>query len=50
MTAPYLITILALFTLLAVTVFALVSKERVERRRKDPEAPKSRLAADAPDH
>ena len=46
MTASYLVPILALVTLGAVLIFALVSKERVERRRQDPNAPKSTLAAD----
>jgi hypothetical protein len=36
-------------TLFAVAIFALVSGERTERRRKDPNAPKSTLAKDAPD-
>jgi hypothetical protein len=36
-------------TLFAVVIFALVSVERTERRRKDPNAPKSTLAKDAPD-
>ena len=35
-------------TLFAVAIFALVSSERTERRRKDPNAPKSSLAKDAP--
>jgi hypothetical protein len=40
--------ILTFGTMFAVIVFALVSKERTERRRKDPNAPKSSLAEDAP--
>ena len=40
---------LALFTLIAVLIFAAVSKRRVEQRRKDDEAPKSTLAEDGPD-
>lgn len=41
--------ILTFGTMFAVIVFALVSKERTERRRKDPDTPKSTLASDAPD-
>lgn len=44
----WLIPFLALFTLLSVGVFALISKERVEERRHDPNAPKSTLAKDGP--
>ena len=40
---------LALITLLAGAIFALWEKRRTDRRRADPEAPKSTLAADAPD-
>lgn len=50
MDLSFLVPLLALFTLLAVVVFALVSKNRVEKRRKDENAPKSTLAKDAPDH
>jgi hypothetical protein len=42
----YLVVILALGTLLAVTVFARWSKEKTEARMADPNAPKSTLAAD----
>jgi hypothetical protein len=48
MDASFLVPLLALITLLAVAVFALVSKSRVEKRRHDPNAPKSTLAKDAP--
>jgi hypothetical protein len=48
MDASFLVPLLALITLLAVAVFALVSKSRVEKRRHDPNAPKSSLAKDAP--
>lgn len=41
-----LIPFLSLLTLLAVLIFALVSKARVEERRHDPNAPKSTLAKD----
>lgn len=43
-----LVATLALVTLLAVAVFALVSKQRVEKRRHDPAQQKSTLAPDAP--
>lgn len=45
----WLVPLLAMITLLAVVLFALVSKYRVEQRRKDRTVPKSRLASDAPD-
>lgn len=45
----WLVPLLALGTLLCVAVFALVSKAKVEKRRDDPNAPKSTLAADSPD-
>lgn len=41
-----IVPFLSLLTLLAVAVFALVSKARVEERRHDPNAPKSTLATD----
>ena len=44
----WLIPFLSLFTLLAVGVFALVSKVRTDERRPDPNAPKSTLAKDGP--
>lgn len=48
-----LLAFLALFTLIAVIVFAWVSKRRTEARRHDPAAHrdenKSTLAKDAPD-
>ncbi len=44
----YIVPILAMGTFLCVLIFALVSKERVERLRKDPKAPTSSLAADSP--
>jgi hypothetical protein len=49
MDLSFIVPLLALFTLLAVAVFALVSKSRVEQRRHDPNAPKSTLAKDGPD-
>jgi hypothetical protein len=48
-----LLGFLALFTLFAVIVFALISKKKTEERRHDPAAHrdenKSTLASDAPD-
>ena len=44
----FIVPLLALITLLAVCVFALVSKARTEHRRHDPDAPKSSLAKDSP--
>ena len=41
-----LIPILSLFTLLALCVFALISKERTKERMRDPNAPVSTLAKD----
>ena len=40
---------LALVTLLAVAIFALWDKNKTERRKQDPNAPKSTLAKDTPD-
>lgn len=48
MTLSSLIPVLSLITLIAVIVFALVSKARTEKRRHDPKAPVSSLAKDAP--
>ncbi|TCP43208.1 hypothetical protein [Rhodovulum marinum] len=48
MTATDLIVILALGTLGAGAIYALVDKRRTEARKADPDAPKSTLAADAP--
>ncbi len=42
----FLVPLLFLITVLAVIVFALVSKCKVENRMDDPDAPKSTLAAD----
>ncbi|MCR9110241.1 MAG: hypothetical protein NXH94_15225 [Rhodobacteraceae bacterium] len=47
MTISYFLPILALLTLLAVTIFAYVSGEKARKRLEDPEAPKSTLAANA---
>ncbi len=43
-----LLPALALFTLTAACIVALWSKEVTEKRKNDPNAPKSRLAADGP--
>ncbi|WP_209427365.1 hypothetical protein [Pararhodobacter sp. SW119] len=43
----WLLPLLAMFTLLSVVVFALLSKKRVEERRHDPNSPKSSLAPDS---
>ena len=48
MTAEFLVPLLALITLLAFIIFALMSKKRTEEKRHDPNAPKSHLAKDAP--
>ena len=42
----YLIPTLAILTLAVVAVIAWDSKRRTERRKQDPEAPKSALARD----
>lgn len=44
----FVVPVLALITLLVVTVGALWSKHQTEKRRQDPNAPKSALAADGP--
>ena len=46
MTAEDIVAILALVTIGAVLIFAIVSKERVERRKRDGAMPKSTLAED----
>ncbi len=47
-TTYFLIGGLFLITALAVLLFAWRSKVEVEKRKNDPDAPKSTLAADAP--
>lgn len=42
----YLVLLLAMFTLLAFVVFAMISKRKTEARMKDDNAIKSTLAAD----
>jgi hypothetical protein len=48
MSMTYLLAVLFLLTSLAVLVWAMVSKSRIEKRKADPHAPKSTLAADVP--
>lgn len=49
MDIPFL-AILFLLTALAVCVWALASRQATLKRKQDPNAPKSTLAKDAPDH
>ncbi|WP_299297610.1 hypothetical protein [uncultured Tateyamaria sp.] len=49
MEAP-IIPILFMLTAFAVIVWAWMSKRATEQRMDDPDAPKSTLAKDAPDH
>jgi hypothetical protein len=44
----WIVPVLFLVTALAVVIFALVSKKKVEDRRHDPYAPRSTLAKDGP--
>lgn len=44
----WFLPLLTLITLLAVVLFALLSKKKTEGRRHDPNAPKSSLAPDSP--
>lgn len=46
MDLTYLVVILALGTMLAFLIFALLGKHKTEARRRKPDAPKSTLAAD----
>lgn len=48
--AAFLVPFLALVTLLGLIVVALVMQAKTRERRRDPNAPKSTLAADATDH
>ncbi|MFC3182573.1 hypothetical protein [Cypionkella sinensis] len=48
MDTAWIVPMLALCTLGAVCIFALISKERTEERKHDPFAPKSTLAKDGP--
>jgi hypothetical protein len=50
MDMTHLIVILFLVTILAVMGFAALSKRRTDQRKADPDAPKSSLAADGPNH
>lgn len=49
MTSDVIVVVLSLSTFAAVLIFSLVSKARTDRRLEDDDAPKSRLARDAPD-
>ncbi len=44
-----LLPILALFTLCAIVVFALISKKRTDARKHDPSDPGSSISRDTPD-
>ena len=48
MTSSFIVPLLALVTMLAAVVFALVSKAKTDARRHDPNAPTSTLAKDGP--
>ena len=50
MLTDFLLPTLAFGTLLAVTIFALVSQQKVLDRKRDPNAPVSTLAADGNPH
>jgi hypothetical protein len=49
MDLSFLVPLLAMLTLLAFLIFAMIGKARVDKRRRDPDAPKSTLAEDGPD-
>ncbi len=46
----FIVPLLALLTLLGVCGMALFGKKKIEDRRHDPNAPKSNLAVDGPQH
>ena len=48
MTVTFFLPVLALLTLLLVSLGALVSRQRTLQRKEDPSVPKSSLAVDAP--
>ena len=48
MNATFLIVVLSLLTMLAVLVFALRSKAKVEQMRSDPDSPDSALSTNSP--
>ncbi|MGR3742804.1 MAG: hypothetical protein ACU0BC_01420 [Pseudooceanicola nanhaiensis] len=50
MDTSFFLPILTLVTLLAVAIFAYRSAVQTDKRRHDPNAPKSTLAADVPSH
>lgn len=49
MDTSFILIVLSLGTMIAVVVFALISKNRTEKRLANDNAPKSTLAADTPD-
>ena len=46
MDMPYIVVILALGTMLAALIYALIGKKQIENRMDDPDSTKSKLAAD----
>ena len=50
METGFIVILLALFTLLAFVVMAIISKRKTEQRMDDPTATKSTLAADKSSH
>lgn len=48
LSGTFLVPFLALITFLLVLIFAMRSQQKVLERMRDPNAPKSTLAADAP--
>ncbi|MEO0386592.1 MAG: hypothetical protein AAF281_03555 [Pseudomonadota bacterium] len=50
MDVSLLLPALFLVTCIAVVAFAVVSRKHLSKRQQDDDAPKSTLAADAPDH
>ena len=50
LSGAFLVPFLALVTFLIVLVLAMRSQQKVLERKRDPNAPKSTLAADSPAH
>lgn len=50
MDTGFIVILLALFTLLAFVIMAIVSKQKTEQRMEDDSAEKSTLAADKSSH
>ncbi|WP_420862962.1 hypothetical protein [Algirhabdus cladophorae] len=50
METGFFVMMLALLTLLAVVVWAIISQRKIQKRMDDPSAPKSTLAADKSSH